>query len=82
MKIIPEFYTDCANTPFVKVVLDITEEEIQAIDRGRISTSTWKVITCSTAMLMELSSSAFTRTQAVRALICSKLLVMKLCVFE
>lgn len=36
MKIIPEFYTDCANTPFVKVVLDITEEEIQAMDRGRI----------------------------------------------
>ncbi len=36
MKIIPEFHTDCSNMPFVKVISSLTEEEIQAIDRGRI----------------------------------------------
>lgn len=36
MKVIPKFHTDCANTPFVKVVLDRTEEDIQALDKGRI----------------------------------------------
>lgn len=36
MKIIPQFYTYCANTPFVKVILDKTEEDILELDKQRV----------------------------------------------